>query len=120
MSFPKDFLWGGATAANQCEGAYFEDGKRITHVSICYGEMFIHQELSLLKMIQMLSYPSHEAIDFYHHYKEDIAMFAEMGWNVFRLSINWGRIFPNGDDDEPNEVALAFYDKVFDECHKYE
>ena len=64
-------------------------------------------------------YPSHEAIDFYHHYKEDIALFAEMGWNVFRLSINWGRIYPNGDDAEPNEAGLAFYDSVFDECKKH-
>lgn len=64
-------------------------------------------------------YPSHEAIDFYHHYAEDIKLFAEMGFNTFRLSINWGRIFPNGDDEEPNEEGLAFYDRVFDECEKY-
>ena len=64
-------------------------------------------------------YPSHQAIDFYHHYKEDIALFGEMGFTCFRLSINWSRIYPNGDDETPNEEGLKFYDNVFDECHKY-
>ena len=64
-------------------------------------------------------YPSHQAIDFYHHYQEDIKLFAEMGFNCFRLSINWGRIFPNGDDETPNEKGLEFYARVFDECLKY-
>ena len=64
-------------------------------------------------------YPSHEAIDFYHHYKEDIALFAEMGFKSFRLSLAWTRIFPNGDDTKPNEEGLKFYDNVFDECLKY-
>ncbi|MCY7539912.1 family 1 glycosylhydrolase, partial [Bacillus pumilus] len=61
----------------------------------------------------------HDAIDFYHRYKEDIALFAEMGFKCFRLSISWPRIFPNGDDAEPNEAGLAFYDRVFDELHKH-
>lgn len=61
-------------------------------------------------------YPSHEAIDFYHHYKEDIALMAEMGFKCFRLSINWSRIFPTGMEKAPNEKGLAFYDAVFDEC----
>lgn len=61
----------------------------------------------------------HDAIDFYHRYKEDIALFAEMGFKCFRLSISWPRIFPNGDDAEPNEAGLAFYEKVFDELHKH-
>lgn len=65
-------------------------------------------------------YPSHEAIDLYHHYKEDIALFAEMGFKCFRLSIAWTRILPNGDDAQPNEAGLAFYDSIFDECHKYD
>lgn len=64
-------------------------------------------------------YPSHESIDFYHRYKEDIALFAEMGFKSFRLSISWPRIFPNGDDATPNEAGLEFYDRVFDECAKY-
>ena len=63
-------------------------------------------------------YPSHEAVDFYHHYKEDIAMFAEMGFKCFRMSINWPRIFPQGDELQPNEAGLAFYDRVFDELHR--
>ena len=63
-------------------------------------------------------YPSHEAVDLYHHYKEDIALFGEMGFKCYRMSMNWARIFPNGDDAEPNEEGLAFYDSVFDECKK--
>lgn len=119
MGFGKNFLWGGAVAANQCEGAYLEGGK-----GLCVPDMLLGGDVNtprtfLPKTDKEAFYPSHEAIDFYHRYKEDIALFAEMGWNVFRLSINWGRIFPNGDDDKPNEEGLAFYDKVFDECHKY-
>ena len=117
--FPKEFLWGGAVAANQCEGAYLEDGK-----GLCVPDMLLGGDVNtprtfLPKTDPTAFYPSHEAIDFYHHYKEDIKLFAEMGWSVFRLSINWGRIFPNGDDEEPNEAGLAFYDSVFDECAKY-
>lgn len=119
MGFPKNFLWGGAVAANQCEGAYLEDGK-----GLCVPDMLLGGDVNtprtfLPQTDPTAFYPSHEAIDFYHHYKEDIALFAEMGWNVFRLSINWGRIFPNGDDAEPNEAGLAYYDKVFDECRKH-
>ncbi|MEY8309611.1 glycoside hydrolase family 1 protein [Erysipelotrichaceae bacterium 51-3] len=119
MSFPKDFLWGGAVAANQCEGGYLEDGKKLSVPDMLLGGD-LHTPRTFLPVIDDTAfYPSHEAIDFYHHYKEDIALFAEMGFNVFRLSINWGRIFPNGDDEEPNEAGLAFYDAVFDECAKY-
>ena len=119
MGFPKGFLWGGAVAANQCEGAYLEDGK-----GLCVPDMLLGGDVNtprtfLPKTDPTAFYPSHEAVDFYHHYKEDIAMFAEMGWNVFRFSINWGRIFPNGDDEEPNETGLKFYDDVIDECHKH-
>ncbi len=119
MSFPKNFLWGGAVAANQCEGAYLEDGKGLSVPDMLLGGDVDTPRTFLPKTDPEAFYPSHEAVDFYHHYKEDIALFAEMGWNVFRLSINWGRIFPNGDDAQPNEAGLAFYDKVFDECHKY-
>ena len=119
MGFPKGFLWGGLVAANQCEGAYLEDGK-----GLCVPDMLLGGDVNtprtfLPKTDPTAFYPSHEAVDFYHHYKEDIAMFAEMGWNVFRFSINWGRIFPNGDDEEPNETGLKFYDDVIDECHKH-
>ena len=119
MSFPKGFLWGGAVAANQCEGAYLEDGKGLSVPDMLLGGNVNTARTFLPVTDPTAFYPSHEAIDFYHHYKEDIALFAEMGWKVFRLSINWGRIYPNGDDEQPNEAGLAFYDKVFDECHKH-
>lgn len=119
MSFPKDFLWGGAVAANQCEGAYLEDGKGLSVPDMLLGGDVNTPRTFLPKTDETAFYPSHEAIDFYHHYAEDIKLFAEMGFNTFRLSINWGRIFPNGDDEEPNEEGLAFYDRVFDECEKY-
>ena len=119
MSFPKNFLWGGAVAANQCEGAYLEDGKGLCVPDMLLGGNVNTPRTFLPQTDPTAFYPSHQAVDFYHHYKEDIALFAEMGWTVFRLSINWGRIFPNGDDEQPNEAGLAFYDSVFDECHKY-
>jgi 6-phospho-beta-glucosidase len=119
MGFPKGFLWGGAVAANQCEGAYLEDGKGLSVPDMLLGGDVKTPRTFLPVTDPNAFYPSHEAVDFYHHYKEDIALFAEMGWNVFRLSINWGRIYPNGDDEEPNEAGLAFYDSVFDECAKY-
>ena len=119
MRFPENFLWGGAVAANQCEGAYLEDGKGLSVPDMLLGGDVNTPRTFLPQTDPAAFYPSHEAIDFYHRYKEDIALFAEMGFTCFRLSINWGRIFPNGDDAEPNEAGLAFYDKVFDECAKY-
>ena len=119
MSFPKGFLWGGAVAANQCEGAFQEDGKGLSVPDMLLGGDVNTPRTFMPKLVDGVFYPSHEAVDFYHHYKEDIALFAEMGWTTFRLSINWARIFPNGDDEEPNEAGLAFYDSVFDECAKY-
>ncbi len=119
MSFPNGFLWGGAVAANQCEGAYLEDGKGLSVPDMLLGGDVNTPRTFLPVTDPKAFYPSHEAVDFYHHYKEDIALFAEMGWSVFRLSINWARIFPNGDDEEPNEAGLEFYDHVFDECRKY-
>lgn len=119
MSFPKDFLWGGAVAANQCEGAYLEDGKTLSVPDMLLGGDVNTPRTFLPKTDPDAFYPSHEAIDFYHHYKEDIKLFAEMGFTTFRLSINWARIYPNGEDEEPNEAGLAFYDAVFDECAKY-
>ncbi len=115
----KNFLWGGAVAANQCEGAYREDGKGISTAD-CFTAGAVDKKREFTRgILPDKNYPSHEAIDFYHHYKEDIALFAEMGFKCFRTSINWTRIFPNGDETEPNEKGLAFYDSLFDECLKY-
>ena len=146
MGFPKDFLWGGATAANQYEGGWDEGGKgpntsdvmtngshtvprRVTwikpetgetgSVENAFGRPMVFPEGAVPAVIDGEYYPSHVATDFYHHYKEDIALMGEMGFKTFRLSMNWARIFPNGDDAEPNPEGLAFYDAVFDECRKY-
>ena len=119
MAFPKNFLWGGAVAANQCEGAYLEDGKQLSVPDMLLGGDVKTPRTFLPVSDPNAFYPSHEAVDFYHHYKEDIALFGEMGFTCFRLSINWGRIFPNGDDETPNEAGLKFYDDVFDECKKH-
>ena len=116
--FREGFLWGGATAANQCEGAYLEGGKGLNVPDMLLGGDVNTPRTFCPHLEPGVFYPSHEAIDFYHHYKEDIALFGEMGFKCFRLSINWARIFPNGDDAEPNEEGLAFYDRVFDECKK--
>lgn len=114
MTFPVDFLWGGAVAANQCEGAYDEDGKGWSTQDLApkgiVGPITDHPTEDNLKL---------QGIDFYHRYKEDIALFAEMGFRVFRFSIAWSRIFPNGDDEVPNEAGLAFYDDLIDECRRH-
>ena len=111
---PDGFLWGGAVAANQVEGAYLEDGKGISIADVqTAGAHGVPREIHDC-VREGIYYPSHEGIDTYHRYKEDIALFAEMGLTCLRTSIGWARIFPNGDDDEPNEAGLAFYDRVFD------
>ena len=116
MILSKDFLWGGATAANQFEGGWNVDGKGAsTSDMLTAGTHTIPRKITK-ETIDGLNYPSHEAIDFYHRYKEDIKLFAEMGFKVFRISIAWT---PNGDDKEPNEAGLKFYDDVFDELKKY-
>ncbi len=116
----KDFLWGGATAANQYEGAWNVDGKGESVSDHCTNGTKTEPK-RITKTIQEGNfYPSHEATDFYHHYKEDIALAHEMGFKVFRMSINWTRIFPTGMEAEANEAGLEFYDKVFDELKKYE
>lgn len=118
--FPENFFWGGATAANQFEGAWQEDGKGISTADIMTAGT--HEEPRRITLdIDESSYyyPSHEGVDFYHHYKEDIALCAEMGFNIFRMSINWTRIFPTGVEEEPNEKGLAFYEDVFKELKKY-
>ena len=114
MTFPANFLWGGAVAANQCEGAYDEDGKGWSTQDLApkgiVGAITDHPTEDNLKL---------KGIDFYHRYREDIAMLAEMGFSVFRFSIAWSRIFPNGDEEMPNEAGLAFYDQLIDECRRH-
>lgn len=118
-TFRNDFLWGGATAANQYEGAWDVDGKGVSIPDLCTNGTHTVPKRVTNGFEEDTLYPSHEATDFYHHYKEDIALFAEMGFKTFRLSIAWTRIFPTGMEKKPNEKGLAFYDAVFDECHKY-
>ena len=123
MRFPENFLWGGAIAANQAEGGYLEDGKGLTTVDmIPHGKNRMYVKLGDMYPVEFIegeNYPSHEAIDFYHHYREDIAMFAEMGFKTFRTSIAWARIFPNGDEETPNEKGIAFYKDMFSLCKSY-
>lgn len=114
--FPVDFLLGGAIAANQCEGAYQEGGKGLSVADYLEkGTLLSRKKDFELKFKEDLYYPRHDGIDFYHQYKNDIALFAEMGFKVLRTSIAWTRIYPNGDEKEPNEDGLQFYDDLFDE-----
>lgn len=117
--FAENFLWGGAVAANQCEGAWDEAGKGISDSDVCTGGTHTRSKRITRTIEPDTFYPSHEAIDFYHHYKEDIALFAEMGFRVFRFSIAWTRIFPTGMEEEPNEAGLEFYDRVIEECKNH-
>ena len=119
MSFPKGFLWGGATAANQLEGAWNEDGKGVSISDLSTGGTATQSKRITPHLEEGTYYPSHVAIDHYHHYKEDIKLFAEMGFKVYRFSIAWTRIYPTGFEDEPNEKGLQFYDNLIDECRKY-
>lgn len=131
INFPEGFLWGGATAANQVEGAWKEDGKGWT-IQDClpYREVgiadftkqfaFSSEDLQeALHADEAANYPKRRGIDFYHHYKEDIKLFAEMGYKVFRMSICWSRIFPDPRDEQPNEAGLAYYEEMFRECKAY-
>ena len=111
-----DFLWGGATAANQFEGAWDLDGKGTSVPDHCTNGSHTKSKRVTVEFEPGTLYPSHEAVDFYHHYEEDIALFAEMGFRCFRMSINWTRIYPTGMEEQPNEAGLAFYDRVFDCC----
>lgn len=147
MGFNSDFLWGGASAANQYEGAYNVDGKGLSTADVITSGShhsarkmtwnnskdqstgFIQHGFSdansfpegvIPAVIPGEFYPSHIASDFYHRYKEDIHLLAEMGFKVFRFSVNWSRVFPNGDDAVPNNEGLAFYERVIDECIKYD
>lgn len=122
MGFRKDFLWGGATAANQCEGGVREGGRGLANVDVCPAgpdrSQVITGKRKMFEMDQEHSYPVAEAVDMYHHFREDIRLFGEMGFKVYRMSIAWTRIFPNGDEAEPNEEGLAFYKEMFQECKK--
>ena len=141
-NFPKNFLWGGATAANQVEGGYNEGGKGLSVTDITtagsldkpryltyelkgkrgkVAGMFANAlpEGAKGKIFDDTYYPNHVAVDFYHHYKEDIKLFAKMGFKVYRLSIAWSRIFPSGEETEPNQAGLDFYRNVFEELKKY-
>ncbi|TNH07595.1 glycoside hydrolase family 1 protein [Testudinibacter sp. TR-2022] len=130
--FPHDFLWGGATAANQIEGGFDADGKGLSSADmVAYvpkAERGAHSasiEISSQELADILSgkkqarFPKREGIDFYHRYKDDIALFAEMGFKMLRISIHWARIFPNGYDEQPNEAGLAYYEAMFKEMHKH-
>lgn len=124
MKFPENFLWGGATAANQCEGAYLEDGKGLSIADAMPGgkERFkkvFAKDFDWTIDETLNSYPNHSGIDHYHRYEEDIALFAEMGFKAYRFSIAWTRIFPTGMEAEPNQLGLAHYDKVIDTCIKH-
>ncbi|MGH1811686.1 family 1 glycosylhydrolase [Enterococcus entomosocium] len=142
-TFPKDFYWGGATAANQFEGGYKETSKgltvsdfitdgshekprKLTWMNPSTGETGTTEAINPIipdgaipHLLDEYYYPSHQATDFFHHYKEDILMMSKLGFKCFRMSISWARIFPNGDDKIPNESGLKFYDNIFDELIKY-
>ncbi|UQS82067.1 6-phospho-beta-glucosidase [Bombilactobacillus folatiphilus] len=122
--FPENFLWGGATAANQLEGAYQADGKGLSLPDIMPQgrqriEIMNDPQFDFSMDESKYVYPNHVGIDHYHHFKEDIALFAEMGFKCYRFSIAWSRIFPQGDETEPNAAGLKFYDELIDECLKY-
>ena len=119
MAFKSGFLWDGATAANQCEGAWDADGKGVSCSDICTGGKLGQSKMITPVLQESTFYPSREAIDHYHRFREDIALFAEMGFKCYRFSIAWTRIFPNGDESEPNEAGLKHYEEVIDECLKY-
>lgn len=118
-NMPKDFLWGGALAAHQFEGGLNQGGKGPSVVDVMTAGAHGVPRKITDTIEENEFYPNHEAIDFYHRYKEDIALFAEMGLKCLRTSIGWSRIFPKGDEAEPNEAGLHFYDDVFDELLKH-
>lgn len=142
MSLPADFLWGGATSAHQCEGAWNVDGRGpakrdyMTLDKTTRQRMLTYIDQSGARRRMPLGsgpqlpagaryavfddcfYPDHDGVDFYHRYKEDIALLREMGFRVFRMSISWSRLFPRGDEAEPDPRGLAFYRSVFEELRK--
>ena len=120
MGFREDFLWGGAIAAHQAEGAWDVGGKGVSAADVMTAGNNVTKEPRRITdgLIEGEDYPNHVGIDFYHHYKEDLALMKEMGFKAFRTSIAWTRIYPNGDDATPNEEGLKFYDEMFDEMHR--
>ncbi|MFC0232464.1 6-phospho-beta-glucosidase [Vagococcus entomophilus] len=118
--FDKSFLWGTAIAAHQAEGAWDIAGKGMSIADVLTAGTSKKAREITEGLLSHKNYPNHEGIDFYHHYKEDLALLAEMGCTCFRTSIAWSRIFPNGDETQPNEAGLKFYDDLFDECRKYQ
>lgn len=143
MSFPKGFYWGGATAANQYEGGWNADGRGPAKTDVTTAGTATTPRYVTYRMpdgttgaisqfeggvptggkgaiVEGYYYPNHDAVDFYHRYEEDIALFAEMGFKMFRMSISWSRIFPRGDETTPNEKGLNFYRRVFEELKKYD
>lgn len=123
MKLRDDFLWGGALAANQCEGAWDEDGRGLANADLLpFGEQrmaVMRGDLDPRMLPEDAYFPAREGIDFYHRYREDIELFAQMGFKCLRLSIAWSRIYPNGDDAEPNESGLAFYEDMFKACRAH-
>ncbi|ENE9348179.1 6-phospho-beta-glucosidase [Vibrio fluvialis] len=119
QGFPNDFLWGGAVAAHQVEGGWNKGGKGVSVVDVLTKGAHEVPRVITDTVEADQFYPNHEAVDFYGHYKGDVALFAEMGFKCFRTSIAWTRIFPNGDEETPNEAGLQFYDDLFDELLKY-
>ena len=130
--FPKDFLWGGAMAASQAEGSYDQGGKGLDTQDLRYFDAAWSKEERALKQNRRMNgekfdaalasgdlehYPFRRGIDFYHRWREDLDLFAELGIKVLRTSISWARIYPNGDDETPNEEGLRFYMDLFDACH---
>ena len=130
--FPEGFLWGGATAANQVEGGWKEGGKGISvsdcarhHLDVDVENYKAHNHITSKDIEEALAsdddslYPKRHGSQFYYHYKEDIKMFAEMGFKTFRMSISWSRLFPHGDEETPNQKGIEFYRSVFKELRKY-
>ena len=111
--FPEDFLWGGAVAANQCEGAWKADGKGESVEDHLTGGTVSTPRTYTRVIDADTYYPCHESVDFYHHSREDIELLKQMGMKIFRTSINWSRIFPIGDEDEPNQAGVEFYRDMF-------
>lgn len=118
MPFPKDFLWGGAISAPQSEGFYDADSKGLSVNDVMTSGSHTQKRINTLSVKDGYDYPSHRAIGFYKQFREDIGLFAEMGYSCLRLSIAWTRIFPRGDEEQPNEKGLQFYDEVIDELIK--
>ncbi|MEG3031851.1 MAG: family 1 glycosylhydrolase, partial [Enterococcus sp.] len=129
--FPEGFLWGGAIAANQVEGAWNIDGKGMSVADVASYKPHVdnkdyaaHTHITLEKIEEAIAdqtdtwYPKRRGIDFYHHYKEDLALFAEMGFKTLRLSIAWSRLFPTGEELTPNEKGIAFSREIFKELRR--